>query len=178
MFCFHVLISGRRGLNMCGRGCGCLWLPLDRSDEEPRLFARYPDYLAVVARPFARCWIGSLDRLSNCACPRCLYFWWWFLMFPFHQWSSRLPPLWRRPLALIEDRGSPMTMLFSLYLSAMSRQTKTFLSFRSITFIGKDRLWTCRSWKLNWPSFIADCTCQRNTLQSLVSWENKLCHLQ
>jgi hypothetical protein len=45
-------------------------------------------------------------------------------------------------------------------------------------FIGKGSVSICISWNFNHPSLMADWICRRNTLQSLVAWENELCHLQ
>jgi hypothetical protein len=74
--------------------------------------------------------------------------------------------------------GSPMTMFLPLSLSVTSGWTKTFLLVSFIILIVNGSVSICISWNLNWPSFMANSTYLRKTLQSLVEWENELWHLQ
>jgi hypothetical protein len=68
--------------------------------------------------------------------------------------------------------------VFPLPLSDTSGRIKTLLFASSIVLIENGCVSTCISWKLNRPSFMADCICLRKTLQSLVAWLKELCHLQ
>jgi hypothetical protein len=73
------------------------------------------------------------------------------------------------------SRALPMMTSLSLPLSAVLGRIRTFFPLKSIIFIGKGFV---SSWNFNRPSLMADWICHRNTLQSLVAWENELCHLQ
>ena len=74
--------------------------------------------------------------------------------------------------------GSPMTTFFPFVDSAWLGRIRTLGFCNSTVCTGKGLLsiWICGT--TNHPSLRIDWICLLNTLQSLVAWENKLCHLQ
>jgi hypothetical protein len=163
VFVFHEPISGCRGLKVHGR-CGS-WVLSDR----PRLDVG----------PSVMCSMGSRACSLVCAWPPVPE----VVMVTFRVF----PPsgvfsgtTFMQEILLFPSASCVLPVIISLLLplSVVPGRIRTLLHSKSITFSGKGYVSTCISWNFNRPSLMADWICRRNTLQSLVAWENELCHLQ
>jgi hypothetical protein len=174
---FHVPISGRRGLKARGRRGS--WALSDRPLELFGLSGGVPNRSRMCVRPSAMRKIGAHAWFLARACPPTLkVVMVTFKVSPPSGVFSATTFLQEILLFSSAFHGSPMITYLPLPLSAMLGRIRTFLPSKSITFIGKGSVSTCISWNFNRPSLMADWIYHQNTLQSLVAWENELCHLQ
>jgi hypothetical protein len=171
---FHVPISGCRGLKVRGRR-GSLALS-DRPLE------RYGPSGDVTDRPRLDTGLSAMRSIGSRACPLVCtcppepeVVMVTFSVSPPSGVFSSTTFLQEMLLFPSASRALPMMTSLSLPLSAVLGRIRTLLPFKLIIFIGKGSV---SSLNFNRPSSMADWICRRNTLQSLVAWENELCHTQ
>jgi hypothetical protein len=177
MLLFHVPISSCRGLTV--RGCRGSWALPDRPLEWSGLSGCVSNRPLLCVELSMMCIIGASAWFPACVCPPVLeVVIVTFKVCPPSGVLSVTTLLQEFFLFSSTFRASPMMTSLPLPLSAALGRIRTFLPSKSITFIGKSSVSTCISWNFNRPSLMADWICRRNTLQSLLAWENELCHLQ